>query len=49
MYEIQTVYSGKVVYRTTERANALYWLELNNQEGLFKLVRVKKCDAPAVM
>jgi hypothetical protein len=41
MYEIQTVYSNKVVYRTTERANALYWLELNNQEGLFKLVRVK--------
>jgi len=41
MYEIQTIYSNKVVYRTTARANALYWLELNNQEGLFKLVRVK--------
>ena len=41
MYEIRTIYSNKVVYRTTERANAVYWLELNNQEGVFKLVRVK--------
>ena len=41
MYEIRTVFSDKVVYRTTERSNAMYWLELNNQEGCFKLVRVK--------
>lgn len=41
MYEIRTVFSDKVVYRTTERGNALYWLELNNQEGLFKLVKVR--------
>ena len=42
MYEIQTKWSKMVVYRTTERANALYWLEENNQEGIFVLVRVTK-------
>lgn len=41
MYEIRTRWSNKVVYRTTERANAAYWLEENNAEGVFKLVRVK--------
>ena len=41
MYEIRTRWSNMVVYRTTERGNALYWLEENNQEGVFKLVRVK--------
>jgi len=41
MYEIRTKWSNMVVYRTTERANALYWLEENNQEGVFKLVKVK--------
>tara|TARA_R110000772_G_scaffold261562_1_gene380115 strand:+ start:427 stop:561 length:135 start_codon:yes stop_codon:yes gene_type:complete len=42
MYEIQTKWSHMVVYRTTERGNALYWLEENNQEGIFVLVKVKK-------
>mgnify|MGYP003653011962 len=41
MYEIQTMWSNVIVYRTTERLNALYWLEENNQEGVFKLVKVK--------
>jgi len=41
MYEIRTMWTNLVVYRTTERANALYWLEENNQEGVFKLVAVK--------
>ena len=42
MYEIRTIWTDIVVYRTTERANALYWLEENNQQGLFKIVKVKK-------
>jgi len=42
MYEIRTKWTNKTVYRTTERLNALYWLEQNNQEGVFKLVRIKK-------
>ena len=41
MYEIRTMWTNLVIYRTTERALALYWLEENNQEGVFKLVRVK--------
>lgn len=41
MYEIRTKWTNKTVYRTTERLNALYWLEQNNQEGVFKIVRVK--------
>ena len=41
MYEIRTMWTNLLVYRTTERANAIYWLEENNQEGVFKLVRVK--------
>jgi hypothetical protein len=41
MYEIRTKSTNLIVYRTTKRANAVYWLEENNQEGLFKLVRVK--------
>jgi len=41
MYEIRTKSTNLIVYRTTERANAVYWLEQNNQEGVFKLVRVK--------
>ena len=41
MYEIRTKWSNMVVYRTTERSNALYWMEENNQEGVFKLVRIK--------
>jgi hypothetical protein len=44
MYEIQTKWTKKVVYRTTERLNALYWLEENNQEGVFILVKVAKND-----
>jgi hypothetical protein len=45
MYEIRTIYSNLIVYRTTVRDNAVYWLECNNQEGMFKLVRVKKNDS----
>ena len=41
MYEIRTKWSNMVVYRTTERSNAVYWMEENNQEGVFVLVRVK--------
>ena len=41
MYEIRTKWTDMVVYRTTERGNAIYWLEENNQEGVFILVRVK--------
>ena len=41
MYEIRTKWTNKTVYRTTERLNALSWLEQNNQEGVFKLGRVK--------
>ena len=41
MYEIRTKWSKKVVYRTTERANALYWLECNNQEEMFEMVKVR--------
>jgi hypothetical protein len=41
MYEIRTKWSNMVVYRTTERINAVYWMEENNQEGVFVLVRVK--------
>jgi len=41
MYEVRTMWSNMVVFRTTERKYALYWLEENNQEGVFKLVRVK--------
>lgn len=41
MYEIRTKWSNMVVYRTTERGNAVFWLENNNQEGVFKLVKVK--------
>jgi len=41
MFEIRTKWSKKVVYKTTERVMALYWLQENNQEGLFELVRVK--------
>ena len=41
MYEIRTKWTDLIVYRTTERGNALYWLEENNQEGVFILVRVK--------
>jgi hypothetical protein len=42
MYEIRTVWTSMVVYRTSERGNAIYWLEENNQEGVFKLVRAAK-------
>ena len=41
MYEIRTVWTNMVVYRTTERGNAIYWLEENNQEGVFVMVKVK--------
>jgi len=41
MYEIRTIWTDKVVYRTTERGNALHWLEENNDPIIFKLVRVK--------
>jgi hypothetical protein len=41
MYEIRTKWTDLIVYRTTERGNAIYWLEENNQEGVFVLVRVK--------
>jgi len=41
MYEIRTKSTNLIGYRTPERANAVYWLEENNQEGVFKLVRVK--------
>jgi hypothetical protein len=27
MYEIRTKWTNLIVYRTTERANAVYWLE----------------------
>ena len=30
MYEIRTKWTNMVVYRTTERANAVFWLEENN-------------------
>ena len=42
IYEIRTKWTDMAVYRTTERANAMYWLEENNQEGVFKLVRINK-------
>jgi len=42
IYEIRTKWTDMVVYRTTERANALYWLEENNKEGVFKIVRINK-------
>ena len=41
MYEIRTKWTDLIVYRTTERGNAIYWLEENNQEGVFILVKVK--------
>lgn len=41
MYEIQTIWTNMVVYRTTSRGDALYWLENNNDPIVFKLVRVK--------
>jgi hypothetical protein len=41
MYEIRTKWTDLIVYRTTERGNAIYWLEENNQEGVFVLVKVK--------
>lgn len=41
MYEIRTKWTDMVVYRTTERGNAICWLEENNQEGVFILVKVK--------
>jgi hypothetical protein len=41
MYEIRTKWTDLIVYRTTERGNAIYWLEENNQEGVFVMVRVK--------
>ena len=44
IYEIRTKWTNMVVYKTTERANALYWLEENNQEGVIKLVRIKHKD-----
>jgi len=41
MYEIRTISTDKVVYRTTDRNNALHWLEENNNPICFKLVRIK--------
>jgi hypothetical protein len=41
MYEIRTKWTDLIVYRTTERGNAIYWLEENNQEGVFVMVKVK--------
>jgi|TARA_R110000851_G_scaffold180244_1_gene327421 hypothetical protein len=41
MYEIRTKWTDLIVYRTTERVNAIYWLEENNQEGVFVMVKVK--------
>tara|TARA_R110000851_G_scaffold189981_1_gene340358 strand:+ start:2524 stop:2655 length:132 start_codon:yes stop_codon:yes gene_type:complete len=41
MYEIRTVWTNMVVYRTTERGNAMFWLEENNQEGIFIMVKIK--------
>jgi hypothetical protein len=41
MYEIRTRWTNMVVYRTTQRLDAKFWLENNNQEGVFKLIKVK--------
>ena len=41
MYEIRTKWTDLIVYHTTERGNAIYWLEENNQEGVFVMVKVK--------
>lgn len=45
MYHIITKWSKKVVYTTTSRAHALYWLECNNEENMYELVKVKVNNA----